>query len=224
MLKSAIIQNSPLRILDSTLGGGLGKGNLGLVTSAHGLGKTAALVHIATDQLLQGLHVLHVTYHKRPDATIAYYEEIFHEISKTKGLESSMEVHDEIIRNRSIMNLETYNLEHLLESLELRIQQGGFEVNTLIVEEFDFAAAGADSSARLKEIARKKNLEIWVSHSFEEGKSKEEIQPYLHAFDVILTFRPSGKHIHLELEKSHGRPVQDPHLLLDPKTLLIVRE
>lgn len=224
MLKSAIIENSPLRILDSTLGGGLGKGNLGLVTSAHGLGKTAALVHIATDQLLQGRHVLHVTYHKRPDTTIAYYEEIFQEISKAKGLESSMEVHDEIIRNRSIMNLETYNIEHLLESLELRIQQGGFEVNTLIVEEFDFAAAGDDSSSRFKELARKKNLEIWVSYSYKNAESRDEIQSHLHAFDVILTFRPSGKHVHLELEKAHGRPIQDPHLLLDPKTLLIVRE
>lgn len=224
MLKSAIIQNSPLRILDSTLGGGLGKGNLGLVTSAHGLGKTAALVHIATDQLFQGGHVIHVTFHKRPDSTIAYYEEIFHEISKAKGLESAMDVHDEIVRNRSVMNLESYDLNHLLESLNLRIEQGGFKVDTMIVEEFDFAAAGPDSAQRLKDIARSKNIEVWVSYSFRNGEGNAEIAPYLGAFDVVMTLRPSGKHIHLELEKAHGRPVQDPHLLLDTKTLLIVKE
>jgi KaiC/GvpD/RAD55 family RecA-like ATPase len=224
MLKSMIIQSSPLRILDSTLGGGLGVGNLGLISSVHGLGKTAALVHIAIDQMFQGRHVLHVTYHKKPDSTISYYEEIFHEISRAKQLEGSIEVHEEIIRNRSIMNLETYDLEHLLEGLELRINQGGFSIDTLIIEEFDFEKAGADSADRLKEIAKKKNLEIWVSYSFSKEHSHDELTPYLHAFDVVMTLRASGKHIHLELEKAHGRPIQDPHLLLDPKTLLIVKE
>lgn len=222
MIKQTIIEQSPLRILDSTLGGGLGAGNIGLLTAAHGVGKTAALVHIATDQLLQGKHVLHVTFHKVPSHVIAYYEEIFQEISRSRNLEQAMDVHDEIVRNRSVMNLETYAVEHLVESLELRMNQGGFRPDTLVIEDFDFQRAGDDSPQKLKEVAKKKNLEIWVSHSPEEGGV--EVAALAAVFDVVMHLRVSGKHIHLELHKAHGRPIQNPHLLLDPKTLLIVKE
>ena len=42
---------SPLRVFENSINGGLGKGNLGVIVSKKGVGKTACLVHIATDKL-----------------------------------------------------------------------------------------------------------------------------------------------------------------------------
>lgn len=226
MVKSMIIKNSPLRILDATLKGGVGSGNLGLLASGPGVGKTAALVHIATDKLLQGKHVLHVTYGKKPEHTISYYEEIFQELSKTRNLEGAMDVHDEIVKSRSVMNLETMDVDHLLGGLEIRLSQGGFIADAVIIEDLDFSKAGAECALKLKKMAKEKNVEVWISASPKDGTEgvPAEAKSQLDSIDVVLTLKVHGKHIHLELEKAHGQAIQDPHLLLDPKTLLIVKE
>ena len=52
---------SPLRVFEDSINGGLGKGNLGVIVSKKGVGKTACLVHIATDKLFKGEHVIHVS-------------------------------------------------------------------------------------------------------------------------------------------------------------------
>ncbi|MDD3671488.1 MAG: hypothetical protein PHR01_09445, partial [Sphaerochaetaceae bacterium] len=53
---------SPLRAFDQSLNGGLGKGNLGVLVSRHGIGKTACLVHLSTDKLFRNEHVIHVSF------------------------------------------------------------------------------------------------------------------------------------------------------------------
>jgi len=84
MVRSELVKQSPLRILDASTNGGVGKGNVGVLAARHGVGKTSALVHIATDKLLQGKHVIHVTFASRTVHIIDYYDEIFTEISKVK--------------------------------------------------------------------------------------------------------------------------------------------
>ena len=72
MIKKELITKSPLRILEQSIHGGIGKGNIAILAAPKGLGKTACLVHIATDQLLQGKHVIHVSFRsaKSPAAIV----------------------------------------------------------------------------------------------------------------------------------------------------------
>jgi len=49
MIMEDLISRSPLRILENSIHGGLGKGNIGVLASRKGVGKTACLVHIATE-------------------------------------------------------------------------------------------------------------------------------------------------------------------------------
>lgn len=95
MVKAELIKRSPLRIFEKSIQGGLGKGNLGILASRKGVGKTACLVHIATDKLFQGKHVIHVSFSARTDHIINWYEDIFKEIAKKQNLESAVTVHDE---------------------------------------------------------------------------------------------------------------------------------
>ncbi|MDT8297998.1 MAG: hypothetical protein RQ801_06850, partial [Spirochaetaceae bacterium] len=85
-----MINKSPLRKLDKSINGGLGAGNIGVVASRRGIGKTACLVHIATDKLMADKHVIHVSYAKKVDHIISWYEDIFKEISLKRNLEDAM--------------------------------------------------------------------------------------------------------------------------------------
>ena len=59
MHRKEINERSPLRVLESSIHGGLGAGKLGVVVARHGVGKTAFLVGVALDDLMRGRKVLH---------------------------------------------------------------------------------------------------------------------------------------------------------------------
>ena len=49
MHRKEINERSPMRVLEQSIHGGLGRGNLGVVVARHGVGKTAFLVGVALD-------------------------------------------------------------------------------------------------------------------------------------------------------------------------------
>ena len=153
MIKAELIKRSPLRILEKSIQGGLGEGNIGVLASRKGVGKTACLVHIATDKLFQNKPVIHVSYASRVDYIINWYEDIFKEIAKKRELERAIEVHDDIIKNRVIMNFKQDGAKtgQILKSLEAMIQYGQFAANALIVDGYDFAVGTPDDLQKFRE-------------------------------------------------------------------------
>ena len=81
MLKEEIIKRSPIRILEKSIHGGLGTGNLGVFVARKGVGKTACLVHFATDSLLRGQKALHISFSDDPQHIEHWYTQVFHEIA-----------------------------------------------------------------------------------------------------------------------------------------------
>ena len=77
MIKHEIITRSPLRILEKSTHGGVGKGNIGVIASRRAPKKTACLVHIATDQLFQGKNLIHVSFSADTAHIVSWYEHIF---------------------------------------------------------------------------------------------------------------------------------------------------
>jgi len=232
MVKADLIKQSPLRILDASTNGGVGKGNLGVLAARHGLGKTSALVHIATDKLLQGKHVIHVSFSSRTFHVLEYYEEIFTEISKVKDLSGAMAVHDEIAPFRTVMNFDSKaTVAHVIDSLGARIR-AGFPAQLIVVDEFDFSRAQTSDLQHFRDFARSVGCELWFSVSLDhEGDSAQErvpevLEPHLVSIDVLVNLRhhKSDGKVHLELVKDHGHQPHDTHLVLDTKTLLISPE
>jgi len=234
MVRSELVKQSPLRILDASTNGGVGKGNVGVLAARHGVGKTSALVHIATDKLLQGKHVIHVTFASRTVHIIDYYDEIFTEISKVKELAGVMDLHDEIAPRRTVMSFDqkSSSTAHVLESLRSRIHSGGFPAELVIVDGFDFSHADLSDLMQFKKFARDEGLEIWFSISLDhEGDSATQPVPvvlerHLVNIDILINLRhhPDDGKVHLELVKDHGAQPKDMHLVLDTKTLLISPE
>jgi hypothetical protein len=233
-VKEELIKRSPLRLLEKSISGGLGHGNIGVLASRKGVGKTACLVHIAADKLLQGKHIIHVSYASRVDHIINWYEDIFKEIAKKPGMKSALEMYDELIRNRVIMNFkqEGTRTEQVLKSLEAMIVHGQFGAETVIVDGLDFSQAGPEDLRKFKDFAGRLGLEVWFSASlrgdeplFDERGIPFMLKDHLGAIDVLISLQHHGDHVHFSLVKDHDRLApKDMRLKLDPKTLLIVRD
>ena len=82
MIREELIRRSPFRILEKSIHGGVGKGNIGMIAARKGVGKTACLVHLATDQLFQNKYVIHVSFSPDTSHIISWYEDIFEEIAQ----------------------------------------------------------------------------------------------------------------------------------------------
>jgi len=234
MIQSELIARSPLRILERSTRGGLGKGNIGVIAARRGVGKTACLVHIATDQLLRGKQVVHVSFASNTGHIIDWYEDIFREISRKFNLEAAMGVHDEIVRHRIIMsfNQEGVSLSRVISSVRTLIRDGHFSADSIVVDGYDFARSQVEELAAVRGFAQELGLEVWFAASlgydqprYNAGGVPVLLEPFAMAIDVLVSLRPEAGHIRLQLVKDHDAPVApDLHLNLDPRTLLIAEE
>lgn len=231
MVKSELIKRSPLRILERSIEGGLNKGDIVVLASRKGVGKTASLVHIATDRLFQDKPVIHVSYSGRVDYIMNWYEDIFKEIAKKRDLEHAVEVHDEIIKNRVIMNFKQdgQQTDRMLESLKAIIEHGNFPAETLIIDGYDFARSELEDLAKFRSFAREVGAELWFSASLkgEEPLFDGEGYPlvlkeYDNGIDILITLAFKDNHVRFNLVKDHDKPAKgELPIRFDPKTMLI---
>ena len=233
MVKSELNKRSPLRIFEKSINGGVGKGNIGVLTSKKGVGKTACLVHIAMDKLFRGRHVIHVSFSSKVDHISMWYEDIFKEIAKKRELEDAVEVHDEIIKNRVIMNFNQDSLEteKILKSVSAMIEQGHFAADAVIIDGYDYSKATQADLKALNEFAKETDLEIWTSVSLKKDEPYDDagmplvLKDYVNSLEVIVTLQYEGDYVHLKVVKDHDDlSPKEMELKLDPKTLLIAEK
>lgn len=231
MLKEELITKSPVRILEKSIEGGLMAGNIGVIASRKGIGKTSVLVQLALDKLLQGEKVIHVSFTAHTSYVISWYENIFTELAKRRGLERLDEVRDELVKNRVIMNFaqEGVSIDQIVRSLKAMVVDGGFKAKTLIVDGFDFTRATKDQLAKVKAFAAEMGLEVWYSCTLigeeplvDKNNIPVILREYLDQIGVLILLEPKAEYIHFTVVKDHERMnPQDLKLKLDAKTLLI---
>jgi len=235
MVKSELIKRSPLRIFEKSIHGGVDKGQIGVLASKKGVGKTACLTHIAVDKLFQDRHVIHVSFATSVEHIINWYEDIFKEIAKKRNLENAVEVHDEIIKNRVIMNFnqDRVSMDQVIKSLEALINDGNFPADAVIFDGYNISDESKSDLETIKEFAQRLKLEIWFSLSLQE-KEKQlfnekdipiVLEKLIDNVDVLINLRHSGDYVHLQVAKDHELiENREMALRLDPKTLLIAEE
>jgi KaiC/GvpD/RAD55 family RecA-like ATPase len=233
MVRSELIKRSPLRILENSTNGGVGKGHIGVIAGPKGLGKTACLVHIATDQLMQDKHVVHISFSPEATHIVAWYEAIFKEITKRYKLENAMDVHDEIVKNRIVMNFKQDGLHwpQIEGRLKTILESAHFTADTFVVDGYDFSAATPEEFGQFEQFAVKSGCSFWFTASEKKDDvtmSRKQAFAFLDTFiddiAVLILLSDRGSYIHLELLKDHGNAVHDLHLKLDPQILLIAEE
>ena len=234
MIKNELIKKSPLRKLDQSIRGGLSRGSIGVIASRKGIGKTACLVHIATDKLIAGQRVIHVSYARRVDHIISWYEDIFKEISQKRDLENAMEIHDEIVHNRVIMNFSQHGISvaQVISGLSAMMEHGQLNTEVIVVDGYDFAQADYRDVSAFKKFAFDKEVELWFTDDYPEDSvdssvlSDEGIPtnliPFLDLIGIIVVLKAEKDYLHLYLVKDHEEiNMKDLPLKLDPSTLLI---
>ena len=232
MILSELIQRSPIRIFEKSIHGGLKSGEIGIIASRAGIGKTSVLVQLALDKLLQGKKVIHVSFTQHAHHVIAWYEDIFSEFVGRKNLENAAEVKNETVKNRVLMNFNQDGMSknQIIKSLRAMITEGGFNAEAVIIDGFDFSRSGAGSLADAKTFARELGLSVWYSCTV-NGESLQcdrrniplVVQDFIELIDVVITLEPGHDHIALSVSKDRDSfDAKTMAMRLDPKTLLIM--
>jgi hypothetical protein len=233
MHRKELNERSPLRLLEQSIHGGLGRGNIGVVVARHGVGKTAFLVGVALDDLMRDRKVLHVALDEPVDKIRDYYDEIFMDLARSSGLENIGEERLAVERNRNIHTYigNAFSIAKLREAVSFLKDHMHFEPTTLIIEGYHFEKSGAQDLAQLRTLAREINGELWMSAVTHRESTKNEHgipEPLARleaSIDVILAMHQADSVVHLSLLKDHDNPdVSEVHVALDPTTMLLIQE
>ena len=233
MHKKEINERSPIRVLEASIHGGLGRGKIGVVMARHGVGKTAFLVGVAMDDLMRGRKVLHISL-SHPVAKVRdYYDEIFMDLTHAREMEGVWKVRLEIERSRHIQCYPegSFTAEQLRDTVRFLRTHVDFHPAAVVIDDYDFQKAQPADLDALREIARELDAELWMSATThrelelnEQGIPKQ-MEHLLGSIDVILGMRHDTKAVHVTILKDHDNPdVSDLKMALDPTTMLLVQE
>lgn len=230
MLRQEIYKKSPIRILEQTTQGGLGRGNIGVVASRPGEGKTACLVHFAIDALLQEKRVLHITFSEQPDHIYAWYDQVFGELARVLKIVMASDIHDEIASRRMILNFnrQSQKLDLLRERAANLSSSLNFLPDLIIIDGLNLTRAGEQGLLALKTMAAEFKAELWLSHSESEAVHTPAAlpgseQPGPAPLSILIHLESSAGTVKLRLLRDHERPcVEETHISLDPKSLLLI--
>jgi hypothetical protein len=225
------IKVSPLKLLELSSSKELGRGNLGVLMSRAGVGKTACLIHIAFDKLFSDKKLVHVSLEDTPDRVTSYYNVIFSDLVKALEIKDESEKRMLFERNRMILAYmhHSFEIKRLRENLRTLVEKLDFVPDCLIVDGLNFEAAEMSTLEGFKAVAKEFNVEIWfsaLSHRHITEKNEKGI-PYPcsrvdEMLSMILQLNSTPTGIFLQLLKDHDSPVKaDTAVRLDPNTFLV---
>ena len=237
MYRKEINAQSPLRILEASLHGGLGRGNLGVIMARAGVGKTACLIQFALDDLMRERKVLHVAIGQTIDHVLAWYDALFNDLAAHTGLKDRDVAKETVMRNRMIQTygrgrLDPAALAVLVKRLADHV---GFAPDTILIDDHDWDGSrghNAELVSGYKAIAAGLNAELWMTaqtHREDTGPRPSEISlPCVGCADLIdvaLFLEPRQTFVHIVLLKDHTNtsPVE-MRLCLHPDTLRVTRD
>lgn len=231
---SELIKKSPIRVFENAIAGGLGKGNLGVLASQHGVGKTACMVHLAIDKIMRGENVIHVSFGANVEHIMNWYKEVFREISEFRSLDDAFDVYQTIRSSRVMMNFsqDGVGVDKILASLETLINQGSFKADAVFFDGYKLTMASAEDVQKIKKFAQEMNIEVWFCVSparpnveYTEYGVPVTMDPYLDLIDVLvgLHYNDEKSRVIMTIVKDHNKSLPHPAgVALDPSTMLII--
>lgn len=226
MLKKDLVEKSPVRKFEQALGGSLKGGEIGVVTSKKGVGKTSMLVQLGLDELLDGRRVFHISFSQGVDYALMWYNDMFDELAKKKNLENAASVKAEVIANRIVLNFnqDTVLTEQIMKTVKA-LCEGGSKPNALMIDDFDFSKANPEAFEKLKSFAKEMDISIWytVKEDVTEAKIASSLEKYKNDIDIILYLEPANSdRINIIALKEREKTNVDTGIKFDTKTMLLI--
>jgi archaellum biogenesis ATPase FlaH len=239
IVKEELIQRSPIRIFEQSIHGGLKHGEIGIIASPNGVGKTSVLVQLALDKLLQEKKVIHVSFSRHSSLwqhtnyVPIWYEDIFNEFIKRKKIQNTGDIKSDLMKNRVLMNFSQDGVKktQIIKSLRAMIIEGGFKADSIIIDGFDFDGTDSKSINDVKNFATELGVCVWYSCSVNNGQlyNNENIPLVLNDcidhVDIVIILQPKQDYVELSISKDRGSIIsKSMSMKLDPKTLLILEK
>jgi hypothetical protein len=229
MLKKDLMIRNPLRLMGQESNDILPAGGFGAVMARAGVGKTALLVQLALDSLLNNKKVLHISLEDPVNKVSLWYEEVFSHIAHQYDKSRMNELWETILPQRFIMTfrVEGFSVPKLEERLTDLIEQKIFDPSMIIIDGLPFDSQVRPSLLELKETARRNNWHIWFTIRTHRHQAPDEnglpiqLSHVAELFEVALQLQPEGKEIHIRALKGGDAAAEHKNLQLDPATLLI---
>ena len=222
-----LVQKSPIRTFEKSINGPLESGELGVIAAPSGIGKTAVLVQIALDKLMQGKKIIHISFSKHTDRVLIWYKDLLTTFFKKRNLSNE----DDLEKNRVLLkfNQEALAVDQVLKSIRALMKDGGFAADSIIIDGLDFQAVKPEHIAAFKAFAAEMGVSIWYSCTL-KGEApfcdKENIpllvKDMAGSFEVIVVLEPKSGHIALTVSRQRfGGKAGSVSLKLDPKTMIL---
>jgi hypothetical protein len=229
MLKNDLIMRNPLRLMGHESEDTLNQGEFGAVLARAGVGKTALLVQLALNSLLQGKNVLHISLQDPVNKVSLWYKEVFRRISHHYRITQTDELWDSLLPHRFIMTfrVEGFTAPKLEERLTDLMEQDIFVPQMMLIDGLPFDDAVREPLLELKALAEKYAMHAWFAvrtHRHEQSDSNGvslQLNRVADLFNIAIQLVPEGKQVHVRALR--GLPVSADHLdlVLDPETMLI---
>ncbi len=158
-----VIESHPLRLLEGDKA--IPKGEISLLLARSGVGKSAALINFALNEILQGNHVLHFSAGMASEKTHHYYQKIFNDYTKhhpevPNGSWEEVYHHFTVVSyldaGKMIEDLDT-EIDTIISSTQVR-------PTLIVVDGLDFPEeADRKHLAAMEAVARKYNVKLLAS-------------------------------------------------------------
>jgi archaellum biogenesis ATPase FlaH len=227
-----------LTTLNSSISGGLGGGNLGVVMARAGVGKTALLVYFGLGTLISGKKVLHVALAQSTDHVLSWYDTLFKNISPSIDPERISDIQAEMPRRRLIQTFSDKDLnpQRLEKAVKLFDETINFKPDLILIDGFNWEKMSRVETAAaigaFKSTAQRLNAELWMSAGTHRSTTKDhptKIVPPCDAYKEIINtaifLEPQGRDIGVfVLKDNETEGSVDTHLLLDSDSLSLASD
>ncbi|MFP4477680.1 MAG: cytoplasmic protein [Desulfatibacillaceae bacterium] len=221
--------NESVRLLGPDTGHALGKGEIGAVIARAGVGKTAVLVQLALENLLNGKNVLHVGLDQTVRKVCLWYEEVFNHVTAQGRTSPGAAAWDSILPHRFVMvfpqnGFSVSQLEHRVGELS---EQGIFHPQAIVIDGMDLDNDGRRDLEAIKSMAAANNLFVWLTvRAHREDMSPDNPLPESFGqvsdlFSKVLKLEPAGQQIFVKTLLPDQDEARDGTLVLDPTSLLL---
>jgi hypothetical protein len=196
------------------------------VLARAGVGKTAFLVQLALDSLIEGRNVLHISLNDPVQKVSLWYREVLQTAAAGQSVREIAPLWETLQHHLFIMTfrVEGFSAPRLEERMTDLTAQGIFQPELLLVDGLPFEdPAGMSTLEALKSLAARFALPAWFTvrtHRHESPGADglpPQIQPVAGLFDILLQLSPEGSSIQVQ----PVRGVSELSLVLDPATMLV---
>jgi hypothetical protein len=227
MLKNDLILRNPLRLLGHENEAIVPEGGFGAVLARAGVGKTALIVQVALNTMLQQKNVLHVSLADPVDKVNLWYQEVLNSLAHQYHVRQIKELWESLQMHRFIMTfqVEGFSVPKLEERVADLTEQQIFNPHMVIIDGMPFDESLREPLEGLKAFSEKHRLHLWftvMTHRHEEPAEDGlpvQMTGVADLFDAAIQLQPEGNKIHIRSLK--GGPVEPCDQLLDPATMLI---